>query len=112
MTAAVKRRFDLAACKRHSDVTGCVAGAEPHQHTFLLVRARGFDRRVNIAGIFHTLSSDLQNHVTPLESAIRSCTFRLYRHDDDAFTTYAAYLARRGDRQAQPRNDRAMDCSF
>src|SRR6266849_2320151 len=112
MTAAVKLRFDLAVRKRHSDVMGRVAGAEAHQHTSLLVCARGFDRLANIAGICHTLSRDFQNHVALLEPAIRGRAFRLYHHDNDAFLTCAVHLARRCNRQAQPRSVRAVGRPF
>src|ERR1700730_10122892 len=112
MRADAKLRFDLTVCKRHSDVMGRVAGAEAHQHTSLLVRARGFDRLANIAGICHTLSSDFQNHVALLEPAIRGRALRIDFHDNDAFLACSINLACRCDRHAQSRNVRAEGGTF
>ena len=75
----------LAVCERHSDVTGRVAGAKPHQHAALLVGARSFKRVANVTGFRNVLSGNLQNHVALLDSAIGSRAIRLHLRDDDAF---------------------------
>jgi hypothetical protein len=100
----------LAVCERHSDVTGCVAGAKAHQHTALLVGAGCFKRVANVTGFRNILSGDLQNHVTLFKPTIGSRALRFYLRDNDAFLACA--VVRWGKGEAQMRNVGTLGRSF
>src|ERR1043166_8714389 len=106
--AAANHLGCLAGCERHSDVTGPVSGPKAHQHAIPLVGARGLERLVNVTGIRNASSGDFQDRVAILESPICSGAIRVYLRDNDPFLACAAYLACRGNRQAQTRYARAM----